>query len=69
MEPAELAEWLKTAESRAMGWSEEEGNLGDVGERILELAKMDDATKLTDQDLDFMEKVVDCIYKSEHQRL
>lgn len=65
MPPAELEKWLKTDESKAVGWSDEGG--GETvghhsGRRIVEI-KHKKKTDLTDDDFAHMRKVVGYVHR------
>lgn len=68
MPPAALAEWLKTDESRAVGWKGEDGqgsgeSVGHKsGERIVAIAHKKKAD-LTDDDYAHMAKVVGYVHR------
>jgi hypothetical protein len=72
MEPADLRSWLKTAESKAVGWPKDRGpdeeSVGHAsGRRILRLlGKSQD--RLTDDDLKHMRKVIGYVHRHLKQR-
>lgn len=72
MEPADLRSWLKTAESKSVGWPKDRGpdeeSVGHAsGRRILKiLAKTQD--KLTDDDFKHMRKVTGYVHRHLKQR-
>ena len=72
MEPADLRSWLKTAESKAVGWPKDRGpdeeSVGHAsGRRILQLLRKAE-DKLTDDDLRHMRKVVGYVARHLKQR-
>ena len=72
MEPADLRSWLKTAESKAVGWPKDRGpdeeSVGHASGRriLLILKKANDG--LTDDDLTHMRKVVGYVHRHLKQR-
>lgn len=72
MEAADLRSWLKTAESKAVGWPKDRGpdeeSVGHAsGRRIVTLLGKEEA-KLTEDDLKHMRKVVGYVHRHLKQR-
>ncbi|MGA0560563.1 DUF3140 domain-containing protein [Larkinella sp. VNQ87] len=69
MTPSELEKWLKTEESKSVGWDSGDGeSVGHKsGEKIIQIKRKKRAD-LTDRDFDHMRKVVGYIKRHRAQR-
>lgn len=71
MTPGELEKWLKTEESREVGWPKDRGSKESVGhasgKRIVEI-KHTKKADLSDEDIAHMKKVVGYVHRHMKQR-
>jgi hypothetical protein len=73
MSPAEIEKWLRTANSKAVGWKGKDGkgsgeSVGHASGRHIARILRKDATDLTDDDYAHMRKVVGYVHRHTAQR-